>query len=294
MGCGGSKDADADKKIDSEFKTIGLEKLDDIFSKAHDILESCETIRAGLEDTKEDAEALAHTYKLQNPKFVDSLQILLWALSVEGKGKIKDVGLKVGSEVPYLQLDGNKCMYETMSLYECFSTYIKTVVASPQELASSIEKLGELATQVPDAVKNAKADLDASGMNFKQKADALIKMNKNAIKLPKEVAKCKNLATLLKDAAADLKELVPKLPKMVDTADEEGAKIHAKNLWRLGDIFDEAHKGERKQEADLKKQEKKIEKKNPKKDDKDGKDGKKDDKKDDKKDKKDDKKEAKK
>jgi len=264
MGCKGSKDAGADdKKIDYEFKNTGFVKFDQLFQNASTILQSAEKIRGGLEDSKEDGMEIAGTDQLKDPKYVETLKVLLWAFSAQGKGKILDLGTEIVPEKPYLVVEPKLLNEETRKLYATFKEYVNTVTEAPEDLKTSITKLQELVDMIPDAVKDAKSEIESSSMNFKEKADAMINIKKNSEKLPRQLEKCKRLSEVLKEAGTDLKQTVPELKTLVGSADEIGSKADGEKLYKPKEIFDKFHTGTRNVEA-AKTQSKPAEKKEEK------------------------------
>jgi uncharacterized phage infection (PIP) family protein YhgE len=249
MGCKGSKDAGGeDKKIDYTFLTTGFGQFDQLFSDASAILETAEKIRGGLEDSKEDGQEIAGTDQLKDPKYVETLRVLLWAFSAQGKGKIFDLGVEVVPEKPYITVDPKALNEETRNLYNTFKEYVNTVTDSPEDLKNTISKLQELVDRVPEAVKSVKSELETSSLNFKEKADALVKIKKNSQKLPKELEKCKRLSEVLKEAGTDLKETIPELKTLTKAADEIGTKANTDKLFKPKEIFNKFHTGARNEE----------------------------------------------
>jgi hypothetical protein len=250
MGCKGSKDAGGeDKQIDYKFENTGFVKFDQLFQNASTILESAEKIRGGLEDSKEDGQEIAGTDQLKDPKYVETLKVLLWSLSAGGKGKIFDLGTEVTAEKPYLKVEPSALNEETRKLYNTFTEYVNTVIDAPEDLKTSITKLQELVDMIPDAVKDAKSEIETSSMNFKEKADAMIKIKKNSEKLPKQLEKCKRLSEILKEAGTDLKQTVPELKTLVGSADEVGTKANEEKLFKPKEIFNKYHTGARNDEG---------------------------------------------
>jgi hypothetical protein len=250
MGCKGSKDAGAvDKKIDYTFKWTNFGSFDKLFQDASTVLETCEKIRGGLEDNKEDGMEIAGTDQLVDPKYVETLRVLFWAMSAGGKGKKVDLGLEVVPEKPYISVDPTLFNEETRKLYTTFKDYVTTVTDAPGDLDNAIKALQALTESVPDAVKSVKGEIEASSLNFKQKADALVIIKKNSQKLPKELEKCKRLQEVLKEAATDLKQTIPELKTLWKSADETGTKANDAKLYKPKEIFDKFHTGEITEEA---------------------------------------------
>jgi len=258
MGCKGSKEAKEDKQINGDFERVNMVRFDEFFDNARQLLNNAEKIREGLEDNREKAAEISHTYLLKDPKYVDNVQVLFWTLSSEANGKITDTGVKVTSEVPYIQLEGNKVSADTFNLYQTFSNYVKTVTDGPETLKDILAKLEEMSKTLPELGKEAKTEIQGSSLGLQEKAQAIAKVGKNSTKLPKELKKCQNLSELLKQAATDLKELAPQLPGLLTKADEVGAKAAEANAKKPAEVFEKFHAGARKDE---KKPEKKAEKK---------------------------------
>jgi len=267
MGCKGSKDVSTeDKKIDSKFETTGYTKFDQLFEQASTILEGCEKIRGGLEDSKEDGAAIAGTDQLKDAKYVETLKVLLWSISAQGKGKILDMDVEPVTEKPFLKVAVAKLNKESKDLYNTFTEYVNTVTESPESLKTNVTKLQELVEMIPEAVKGAQSELEASTLSFKEKMEGGIKIKKNSQKLPKQLEKCKRLTEVLKEAGVDLKETVPELKNLVDSADEIGAKANTENLYKPKEIFDKFHTGAKPQAKTAEKKEAKSPEKSAKKD----------------------------
>jgi len=252
MGCKGSKDAnkEQDKKINSDFDWIGIGRFDDFFNKAKSVLEIAEEIREGTEGNKESAFEVTHIDTLADPKFLDIVQVLTWSLSSGANGKIKDLDIDFISEVPYLSVNKSKLRVDTVTLWDNYSGYVKTVIESPGKLKEAVENLVELCKQATELAQSGKDDVKNSSLGLADKAKALSRLAKNCAKLPKETKKCTALQELLKTAVIDIKDSIPKIKGLIDVADEVGAKAHADNIILPGEIFDKFHKGARKPEGE--------------------------------------------
>jgi len=260
MGCKGSKDAKEDKKIDSSFDEIKIQKFDEFFRTAGKVLESAETVRSGLDENREKGAEISHTYLLKDPKYVDMIQVLFWTLSAEAEGHINKTGIDVTTEAPFIKLEGKNVTVQTYSLYETFASYVKTVVDGPATVKDAIDNLQLSVNEAPELAKEAKGEIEKSDLNFAGKAQAIARFGKNSAKLTKELAKCQKLSDSLKQAGTDLKELAPQLKDLLKNADEIGAKAHAEGLTKPGEVFDKFHTGARK-EVQKKAEEKKHEEK---------------------------------
>jgi len=246
MGCKGSKDGKEERAIDSEFQQIGIARFDDFFNDAHTLLDSAETIRSGIEDSKERGAEIAETWQLKESKYIDTVQVLFWAASAENGGQIKKTDLEVMGEPPFVKMNGSKITHDTYNLYDTFSTYLKTVAEGPGKLKEIVDSLQAMAEKAPDLVKEGKNEVQNSSLDLRGKATAIARLGKNSAKLPKELAKCKALQEVLTTAKDDMKELVPKLKELYSKADEVGAKAAGENLIRPREIFQKYHPGPKK------------------------------------------------
>jgi hypothetical protein len=261
MGCTGSKDGEQNRKIDSEFQTINIARFDDFFRDARDLLQAAEDIRSGIEDSKEEGAEIARTWELKEPKYIDTVQVLFWTASAENEGQIKKADLEVTTEAPFVRMNGNKIHHETYKLYETFSTYLKTIIEGPEKLKEILEKLQAISEKAPDMVKEGKNEIQGSSLDFAGKAGAIAKLGKNSAKLPKELAKCKNLQETLTTAKTDMKELIPKLKELASKADEVGAKAFAEKIVKPGEVFEKYHPGPKKTPKEIEDERKKNAKK---------------------------------
>ena len=106
---------------------------------------------------------------MKDPKYVDTVQVLFWTLSAENGGKIKDTGLDIGNEAPFIKLDGNKCQRDTWDIYETFSGYVKTVMEGPETVQNVIDQLQALADKMPTITQEGKSEIQNSSMGFGDK-----------------------------------------------------------------------------------------------------------------------------
>jgi len=248
MGCKSSKDGKEDKNLNAEFKKIGIDKLDAIFDNIKETLATCESIRAALEDSKAQAAVISHVERLVDGKYEDNVQMLLWALSANAKGDLVSAAIKFKKESPYIELSKDKLTDECEKLYDVFEKYITTIVESPEKLKKAVEKLGELETQVPDAMKAAKEEITGGSAGFKEKLEMAANMAKCAKEAGTKIAKSKKLTELLADAANDMKAFVTKLPDMFEKADATGAKAFKAGHLSMAQILEHYHPGEKKKE----------------------------------------------
>ncbi len=84
MGCGASNEEKNPNAIETDFKHIGIPRLDDIFDQAKKVLDPAEEIRAGLQDDRDDMFENSNTDHLKDETqitVVNATQIWIWAMS---------------------------------------------------------------------------------------------------------------------------------------------------------------------------------------------------------------------
>lgn len=221
-------------------------RFDNFFSDAHSLLADAEFLRSGIEDTKTKGAEASHTNQLVDPKFVDTIQVLLWSASADNKGNIANSGAAATHTPPYFTIDGGKCRIETMSLFSLFQTYIKTIMEGPEKLKHIIEKLADMSERAPGLIEDGKSDIQNSSMGFSSKLKATADLIKNGAKLPKELKKCRELEGTIKQAKVDLEELLPRLKDLIASADDVGAKAYNAGCLKPAEIFDKFHPGPKK------------------------------------------------
>ncbi len=106
---------------------------------------------------------------MKEGKYSDTVQVLFWTLSAENGGKIKDTGLDIIGETPFIKLDGNKCQRDTWDIYETFSGYVKTVMDGPQTVQDVVEQLQALSEKMSTVTQEGKAEIQNSSMGFGDK-----------------------------------------------------------------------------------------------------------------------------
>lgn len=237
MGCKVSKGKNS-KKINHTFELIGFPSFDAFFEDAQRLLENAEEIRSGVIDSRQEGVELSHAYKLDDARYIDVVQVLLWTISAENEGKIMKVDIDVTSDAPFVKLDKSKLTEETYSLYESFSDYLETIMKAPETLAEIVEKLDEMSHKGAEMIKNGKEEIQNSDMDVVRKAKAISQLGKNVSKLGAELTKCRSLQEAVIEAKEDLKDLIPKFKELVSEADKVGAKAHEEHLYTPGKIFE--------------------------------------------------------
>lgn len=236
-----------DRTIDSSFHKINIPDFDNFFKEASEALDDAEQLRSGIEDSKEKGAQISHTFLLVNgAKFVDTIQVLLWAASADCGGKIEDANVSTTHTPPYFNINKGKLNPDTYNLAVLVETYLQTIMDAPKLMEDLVEKLVDLVERTPALIENAKSDIENSSLTFTAKLKATADILKNEAKLAKQLYKCKELKQVVLEAKQDFLELIPRLKDLVLTANEIGAKAAADKLAKPSDIFDKYFPGPKK------------------------------------------------
>jgi len=226
----------------------------------------------------------------------EAVRVLFWSLSQNAGGKIADTKFETHSEAPFFGFNNANLCVDTVSMADALQKFLTVAVTAPTKVPELVAKLTEMATKAAELGTKAPEAAKAAGLGLGGSITAAKNCTHNVKLVTKGLAKVQKLPPIAAEAAANAKEVIPKLKEFHDTADEIGAKAKASGDFYPKNILKAYHTA-LKTEAEIaaeQKKEGKKENKNEKKDEKkEKKVEKKDDKKEHKEEKKDDKKEHK-
>jgi hypothetical protein len=253
MGCGGSKQEDPKeaRKFKNDFPLLRVQKFDEFFQAASNLLGAAEEIRSGLQDSRDDAIDLTVSNALKTFSYAEVIKVLFWAIVANVRGSIKTTKITIIDEAPFIALEIQGLQQETNDLVSAVKTYLKTIVTGPVAIANILKDLEPMVAKGKDLMTSAKDDFKNAGLKPLDTVKALGTLSKNLAKLGKEIAKVKNIPPLIVDAGKDLKSLVPKFKEIFSTCDEVGTKAYQAGVMKPKDIFDKYHPGPKKTAAEL-------------------------------------------
>lgn len=243
MGCFQSKNTADSKKIDSQMEVTRIPSYDDYFSEASSLLKTAESIRSGIEDSRENAIKQSNVCFLKEPKFSEAVRVLFWAVSAGYGGEIKKSQIDASPAPPFLTIDCGNLLYETYQLNSCLNTFLKTVGDGPASIEELIFKLESMIVKMEDLSANARTEATNQGLGFGDSAKAALNTTKNINKMRNELPKVKRVKEILLDGVNETKFLVEKMIEFIATADITGSEAHRNNVLRPKDIFDKYHPG---------------------------------------------------
>jgi len=241
------------KQIQSNIETTGLAKLDEIFDKTSSILKDAEKLRYGLEDTQELSISQTNVIFLQEPSFSEAVKVLFWSISANHRGQIKDSGLEIQQDEPYIKIQAHTSTYMTEDLNRHLTEYVNTILTGPKAIDRLISKLDNLIQDITTSLSTVKNEVEGGGLNA-MRGSVTAGKNLNMIKL--QVPKLKRLKGLIEDAVKDFPQFLEKLIESYKTADEIGAQAAEIHELYPRKIFDKYHTGLKKSQEEISKIEK--------------------------------------
>jgi len=243
MGCLQSKNVQDSHKIDFNMDTTKFWRADDTFREAGNILRAVETLRSGIEDSRENAIKQSNCNLLKEPKFSEAIRVLFWAVSGGYGGEIKKSEIDILSVAPYLRINCGNLLYETYQLNSCLNTYLKTLTDGPLQILELIPKLEELVVLLEELVPNVKNEAANSGLGIADSAKAALASIRNLRKIRESVPKVKRVKEVIENAVQEILPLMEKMKEYAETADVVGSEAFKANVLRPKDIFDKYHPG---------------------------------------------------
>jgi len=245
MGCFQSRNTADTNKIDSHMEVTKIPSYDDYFGEASSLLKTAESLRSGIEDSRENAIKQSNVNLLKEPRFSEAVRVLFWAVSAGYSGDIKKSQVDVSANPPFLTMDCGNLLYETYQLNSCLQTFLKTVVDGPKSIEELIFKLEAMIVKMEDLSANARQEASNQGLGFGDSAKAALNTAKNVNKIRTELPKLKRTKEIIQEGFNETKVLSEKLVEFVATADITGSEAYKNNVLRPKDIFDKYHPGQK-------------------------------------------------
>jgi len=259
MGCGASGEEKDPRVIEYEMKETRVEKFDTFFKKFSEILEKCENIRHGLQDTREELVDETQVDYLKDKSanhFWESVKVFFWSVSSVNKGDIKKAKLDFGSEFPYITFENNNLYVEQVKMKDNLTEFLKTCKEAPPVIPELTKQVDELAKEGDELVKNGMDEAKNAGLNPFDAAKAVANAGNNMKIVAKNLPKVKELPNLAKIGADDLNVLLSQFGDAQKEFDTYGAKADAQSIWRPYEIFHKLHPGQKMTHAEYEKYEK--------------------------------------
>jgi len=238
-----------DRKISVTMEETKIEKFDEIFKKASDILANAEAIRYGLQDSRDNCLAISGAYQLKDGNMADAFQCWLWSLGCEmdignfkPKLDVKVEGTSVKTDMDIKMPEG-KATEEQAEFLENFKHWVTTIGSAAARVEEINTKVSEISSEVTELTATAKDLATEAGLGAMDLMKAVKAVASNGAKLTKSVAKVAMLAKVLADAIKDLTTVGSGMPAAISggvenskagkekgakTAKEYAAKQHTK------------------------------------------------------------------
>jgi len=222
-----------------------IPSYDDYFGEAGSLLKTAESLRSGIEDSRENAIKQSNVCFLKEPKFSEAVRVLFWAVSAGYGGEIKKSEVDAMASPPFLRINCGNLLYETYQLNACLNTFLKTVTDGPKSIEELIFKLESMIVKMEDLSANARTEATNQGLGFGESAKAALNTTKNINKMRTELPKVKRTKEVIEEGLNETKFLVEKMAEYIASADITGSEAFKNNVLRPKDIFDKYHPGQK-------------------------------------------------
>lgn len=242
MGGGGAE-------INTTMKEIKVEKFDDLFKDAATVLQTAEDLRAGLQDSKAACMAISGAYTLKVGGMADALQCWMWSVGAEcGVDKLSGSmkpKLDLQNE-PHFNMEIDPAMSEqNKEFFEAFQCYVNAVTGAATQVATIVEKIGEVTGKGNELMATAKDDCAAAGLSAMDTAKAVAAIGSNLKTVATGSAKCTALGPVGAEALTDLTDLASKLAGMITDAAANCNEGKEKGAATAAEFCEKQHPGEK-------------------------------------------------
>jgi len=218
MGCMSSKSADAG----AGYTTLGVEKLDGIFSKAQGVTDKANELKDAIAGGKNTIFKNTGMQHLKDPTLATALQC--WIISsmcdCQDPEAFKP---EIKMEEPYVEIPEDAPISDTnKETKTAITEYFKACVGAPETLKTMIEEMQAIAEEAAAAKDTAADDMAALGMMEKAKAAKNLPMNMK--KLASAQAELAEIPNVLKTATEDIQKAIAGLADMLTSGKETAAK----------------------------------------------------------------------
>jgi len=237
-----SKNNQDTHKIQYNMEWVDHTRTNSMFEEAQSILSNIEKLRAGIEDSSNNAMNISNVSHLKEPSFHEAIRVLFWAISANNQGEFHKAGFDVQAYPPFVSIKDSGLWIQTAELNDCLTTYITTIVEGPEIILKLIPKLDRLIEDLDRAISDMKNEAGANMSTIK----ASIAAGKNLNRIREQLPKVKRTKELVEEAVKDIPNLMEKLLQYVKDADGIGGQAYKDNLYWPREIFDKFHTGPKK------------------------------------------------
>lgn len=224
MGCTASKGkkGDAGASAGGDYATIGVEKFDEIFTKAKECSEKGSKLTDGLEGQKMLIFKNTGMEWLKEPSLASALKAFIYSCACDAKDP-ENFKPEVKMEEPYVEMPEDLPLTDTnKETKTAVGEYFKTLVGAPDTLKQITEDFQAIMDSA-NAAKDTASD-DFSSLGMMEKAKAAKALAGNMKKLQAAQGDLQKIPDSLKTATEDAKGAAAGVPDAVKNCKDMVAK----------------------------------------------------------------------
>lgn len=231
-----------------------IELMNSYYTKAQLIIEMVEDLRETIIDSLDELIMLTGAYVFTNPNIILCIKCVLWKVSADNKGNLKQSEISFYDDEPYFQIRGGSITPETTRIISNLVTYISNFFSIKNQIKHTDLKIPELIYIISEKFENFIHDksIEKNKLENFYPKKSLSPINKNKLK-PKYLQiiqdnniKIKKTVDLFPDLIAIYNEnlekvkyeffLILKDPRYITNIDKVGEYAISKSLYNIVEI----------------------------------------------------------
>ncbi|OMJ67845.1 hypothetical protein SteCoe_34894 [Stentor coeruleus] len=192
------------KKVKLNIKWTGVYDVDELFRAAAAPLQTLSDINNSLTKSSKAFRKATFTHVVVGCTTLDSIYGMMYFLSANFEGIIKNLHFKLVSDPPFLKVKKSKLPPDALAVYEAWEGFAIAIYETPEkikELQPQIETLIEESKEFPD---RAQAIIKNNNIGITQAISAGKRISKNASKIANAKKVIDDTIKLIEDTMKDI------------------------------------------------------------------------------------------
>jgi len=229
MGCKASKAPQQLTPFDTGFARTQNKEFNAFFDRAINLLDKAEMIRRRFVSSGQKCFEQAGTSGILVNKYVETIRILLWAISAGYQGQILRSGIKIVQGSPFISSNMNGLCAETQELYHSVRGYLDIVVDGSEVLKVIVDGLTGMSTEL--------TVIQQDWLDPKDFSEGAVAFRDNTRKFNMELLKTKALFKVVSTEKRTIEKTVPRVQQLATKADVIGTSAYNQKLIKPLEIF---------------------------------------------------------
>jgi len=241
MGCKASKAPQQLTPFDTDFAKTHNREFNAFFDRAINLIDKAEMIRRRFVSSSQKCFEQAGTSAILTNKYIETIRILLWAISAGYQGQILRSGIKVVQGSPFISANINGLCAETQELYHSVRGYLDIVVDGSEVLKVIVDGLTGMSTEL--------TLIQQDWLDPKDFSEGAVAFRDNTRKFNMELLKAKALFRVVSTERRTIVKTVPRVQQLAGKADVIGTSAYNQKVIKPLEIYNRFTTAQKKRSA---------------------------------------------